>query len=530
MKFTHSASRLITILAWLTAFCCSPAIVSAAAAAPAKSSSAINYTFDDSPLDRSNQDRLTSYADMLDKVTPGVVGVYPSRLAQPVRRGRTLQQYFNRYGTTPPAPVPDWTDSKGVNYWYIGVGSGCVISADGYILTNNHVVDDETEEQADAVLVKLGDGRELQAKIIGTDRASDLALIKIDAKNLPTIKMADSDKLRVGDIVFAVGNPMDVGMTVTHGIVSAVGRSDLDLLSDDQHPGTGFENFIQTDASINPGNSGGPLVDAEGRLVGLNSVIESPSGGSIGIGFAIPSTLARHVADDLMKDGRVRRGALGVGTEEVDHNLAEALHMPNTHGALLKDISAGSPAAKSGLQPGDVVVKINNDEVDTAGKLRYLVALSDPGTAINVTILRDGKPQVVKVVLEDREQLYQEVNGLAPVRSSPSREAAPTANNSAPGTGEILAGVSLTPVTGKVRQDLELPNEISGLVVTDVAGNSPYAYEFSIGTVITQVNKKPVVTLEDLIAALKPGELNLFYVYRNDKTAIVTQMVPGAAK
>ena len=241
MKFTHSASRLITILAWLTAFCCSPAIVSAAAAAPAKSSSAINYTFDDSPLDRSNQDRLTSYADMLDKVTPGVVGVYPSRLAQPVRRGRTLQQYFNRYGTTPPAPVPDWNDSKGVNYWYIGVGSGCVISADGYILTNNHVVDDETEEQADAVLVKLGDGRELQAKIIGTDRASDLALIKIDAKNLPTIKMADSDKLRVGDIVFAVGNPMDVGMTVTHGIVSAVGRSDLDLLSDDQ-PGKMWRN------------------------------------------------------------------------------------------------------------------------------------------------------------------------------------------------------------------------------------------------------------------------------------------------
>jgi len=552
MKLTQSASRFITIVAWLTASCWSPAFVSSASAATTKPSSTINYSFDETPLDRANQDHLSSYADMLDKVTPAVVGVYPSRMAQPERRGRSLQQYYNRYGTTPPPIDPDWTDTKGVNYWYIGVGSGCVISSDGYILTNNHVVDDENEQPADAVLVKLSDGRELIAKVIGADKASDLALIKIDAKDLPTIKMADSDKLRVGDIVFAVGNPMDVGMTVTHGIVSAVGRSDLGLLDDPQNPsstGTGFENFIQTDASINPGNSGGPLVDSQGRLVGLNSVIESPSGGSIGIGFAIPSTLARHVADDLIRDGRVRRGALGVGTEEVDHNLAEALHMPNTHGALVKDVSAGSPAAKSGLQAGDVVVKINNDEVDTAGKLRYLVALSDPGTAIDVTILRDGKPQIMKVVLADREQMYQEINGLAPVRGSSSAPSAlppfqtnPIGNNPAPtadampAAGEIMAGLSLTPVTAGIRQDLQLPNNLGGLVVTDVSRTSPYAYEFKVGTVITQVNKKTVSTLDDLSAALKPGELNLFYVYRYDETtntgttAIVTHMVPSAAK
>jgi serine protease Do len=534
MKRTHSAYRSLTILAWLTAFCCSPAFTYAASTEAAQSSSPLNYTFDDTPLDRSNQDRPTSYSDMLDKVTPAVVEVNPSRSSLSSRgRNPRLQQYLQRLygGNQPPA---DWTDAKGTNYWYIGTGSGCIISSDGYILTNNHVVDNENDQPADAILVKLSDGRELQAKVIGTDKETDLALIKIDARDLPTIKLTDSEKLRVGDIVFAVGNPMDVGTTVTHGIISALGRSDLGLLDDDNSQTAGFEDFIQTDASINPGNSGGPLVDAEGRLVGLNSVIESPSGGSIGIGFAIPSSLARHVADDLIKNGKVRRSALGVKPTDVDHNLAQALHLPNTRGALVNEVTAGSPADKSGLRPDDVVVKINNDEVDSAGKLRYLVGLSDPGTTVNVTVFRNGQPQVVKVLLQDRDQVFQEANGLAPVRNATAGSSSPTANN-VPASGEVLTGLALTPLTAALRQNLQLPKGINGLVVDDVADGSPYGYDFQTGTVIMQVNQQPVATVEDLRAALKPGQINLFYVFRkddsgNEHAAIVTHFVPGAAR
>jgi len=570
MKRTHSAYWLITLLAWLTAFSWSPAQTAVPAAkntasspvatAAAKPNSPLNYTFDDSPLDRSNREQLSSYSDILDKVTPAVVGVYPSQLARPPRqrnslRAQQLEQYLQQMGVTPPSQSPSylppsvWTDALGANYRKIGTGSGCIISSDGYILTNNHVVSDDNDQLYDAVLVKLSDGRELPAKIIGTDKGTDLALIKIDAQNLPTVKMANSDKLRVGDVVFAIGNPMDVGMTVTHGIVSALGRSSLGLL-DDSDPQTGaafagFENFIQTDASINPGNSGGPLVDAQGRLVGLNSVIESTSsGGSIGIGFAIPSVLARHVADDLIKDGKVRRGVLGVSPKDLDHNLAQNLNLPNTRGALLNEITVGSPAAKSGLKPDDVVIKINNDEVDSAGKLRYLIALADPGTTVDLTVLRDGKPQVVKVLLGDRDQMIQEANRLAPVRNDEPMTLAdaigrasrnPSNTSSTPASGDILAGLALTPVTPDLRQQLSLASDVNGLVVTDVARNSPFAYEFSIGTVIMQVNKQPVATVEELRAALKPGELNLFYVNRKDAsgtdhTAIVTMMVPGAGK
>jgi serine protease Do/serine protease DegQ len=584
MKRTYNtAYPFITLLACVTAFCPLAALAAASGSVSKAAASPINYTFDETPLNRADQDRLTSYADMLDKVTPAVVGVYPSRTAlQPRQRGPRNRNngggnggggygnggggngggfgnggggggfgggngygngggYGGGYGNgaNPQAEInePDWTDAKGTKYWFIGVGSGCIISSDGYILTNNHVVTAENDEPAAAVLVKLSDGREFQARVIGTDKETDLALIRIDAKDLPTMKMADSEKLRVGDIVFAVGNPMDVGTTVTHGIISALGRSDLGLL-DESDPQTqsvtsGYEDFIQTDASINPGNSGGPLVDAEGRLVGLNSVIESPSGGSIGIGFAIPSSLARHVADDLIKDGKVRRGMMGVSLKEVDNNLAQALALPTTRGALLEDVAAGSPAAKSGLQRYDVVVKVNNDPVDSVGKLRYLISLSDPGTTVNVTIYRDGKPQVVKVLLGDHDQMTQVASELAPVRGSANTPGS-AANNGA-ASGEVLAGVALTPVTAAVRQDMDLPNDIKGLVVNDVAANSPYAYEFPIGTVIMQVNQHPVATIEDLRAALKPaGQLNLFYVNRQDQdgnshTAIVTQMVPATA-
>ncbi|HTB64254.1 MAG TPA: trypsin-like peptidase domain-containing protein, partial [Opitutales bacterium] len=354
----------------------------------AAKSSAINYNFDNSALDRSNKSLLSSYSDMLDQVTPGVVGVYPSSKINPDtitlsglsaggRRGGgfggpgggagNLGNGPGNGGGAPlggvPAPGatgggrrggraggslitqfppnhPDWSDANSTDYWFMGVGSGCIISSDGYILTNHHVIEDNVVPTGnganvtvttDAVLVKLPDGREFPAKVIGSDESTDLALLKIDAKNLPTIKMADSDKLKVGDIVFAIGNPMDVGLTVTHGIISAIGRSQVASTDDSADTKVHVENFIQTDASINEGNSGGPLVDAQGRLIGLNSEILSASraGGSIGIGFAVPSNLARHVADDLTKEGKVSHGGLGVTSQEIDHNLAQVLGIAN---------------------------------------------------------------------------------------------------------------------------------------------------------------------------------------------------------
>lgn len=524
---------------------------------------AINYTFDAAALNRSNQSQLTSYGDMLDKVTPGVVGVYPSTKTNPDllqisaargsgtgRGGRGAPGApGNGPAATPPASTdpglsgppsatppsgtgrggrgrrgggglallppnkPDWSGPDSTDYWYLGVGSGCIISADGYILTNHHVVTD-AQFGIDAILVKLPDGREFSAKVIGSDEATDLALLKIEAKNLPTIKMADSDKLHVGDIVFAIGNPMDVGLTVTHGIVSAMGRQ-VNSSEDPTQAKLHFENFIQTDASINEGNSGGPLVDAEGRLIGLNSEILSAgrAGGSIGIGFAVPSNLARHVADDLINGNTVHRGVLGVGSQDIDHNLALAMGMPNTHGAIVTTIDERSPAAKSDLQRYDVVLKVNDNEVDSTGKLRYLVALADPGSAVNLTVLRNGQPKNVKVVLADRSVLYADNGGGSTAATvSPAPTAAPARNN-----GELLTGVTITPLTEDLHNASGMdvvPSDVQGLIVTQVQTNSPYFNLFRSGAVIMEVNKKPITTMDELKANLKTGGLNMFYIYQ----------------
>jgi Do/DeqQ family serine protease len=483
---------------------------------------------------------------MLSKVTPGVVGVYPSSKINPDsiqssaaalslnqgqvpgqgrrngRRGGNPSQTPPSSDVAPQLPPnkPDWSDASSTDYWIMGVGSGCIISKDGYILTNHHVIADDSVSvrggsvtvKIDAVLVKLPDGREYPAKIIGSDEATDLALLKIDAKDLPTIKMADSDKTRVGDIVFAIGNPMDVGLTVTHGIISAIGRSQVSSSDDPVPAKVHIESFIQTDASINEGNSGGPLVDAQGRLIGLNSQILSSSndGGSIGIGFAVPSNLARHVADDLIRDGKVSRGVLGVGSQEVDHNLAQIMGIPNTHGAIVTSVDEQSPAGKIGIQRYDVVTKVNDAEVDSPDKLRYLVGMSDPGSNINLTVLRDGKPKVVNVVLADRDKLYPEeaVSDL-----NPSPVVTPAALPPARNNGELLTGVSLLPLTPDLRASEQLADNINGLIVLDIAPNSPYFNLFRTGTVIMEVNKKPVSTLQELKAQLKPGELNMFYIY-----------------
>ena len=301
------------------------AMAPGARAAGANGAGGVPIAYDDTPLDRSNLQMVTSYADMLDKVVPAVVSVYTTINVPPGSRQEQMQQLLRRYyGNSQPPDGAANGDTSGKPTVF-GVGSGSILTADGYILTNRHVILGPRQEPVDGIHVKLQDGREFDAKLVGSDEKTDIAVLKIAAAGLPVMKLANSDKLRVGDIVFAVGNPMDVGFTVTHGIVSATGRSSLGLL-DESEDGSGssdtFEDFIQTDASINEGNSGGPLVDAQGRLVGMDSAIMSTSrsGGSIGIGFAIPSSLLRQVVRDLTVYGSVRRGFLGVEIQDLDHD------------------------------------------------------------------------------------------------------------------------------------------------------------------------------------------------------------------
>jgi serine protease Do len=470
-----------------------------------KSAAPIGYVYDTAPIDRSNAERLTSYADMLDQVTPAVVSVYTSRkVSIPLSGGSRMQNYLRRmYNLSPDATDPQASVERTIPN---GVGSGCIISSDGYILTDHHVVTtDDQGDLADDIVVKLPDGREFDAKLIGADELTDVALLKIDAKDLPTIKLADSDKLKVGDIVFAVGNPLDVGLTVTKGIVSALGRTNVEVGND-----AGFEDYIQTDASINLGNSGGPLVDADGRLIGLNTAIYSTdqSGGSIGIGFAIPSALARHVVDGLIKDGQVKRGSLGVKLQDLDRNLAEAMGLPNTHGALLSEVDPAAPAGRAGIERGDVVVKMDGQEVDSPGKLRYLVALDEPGQTVNLTVMRDGKEQGFKVRLGDWGAMY----GAGSASANQSGLVTSAAPNPRATPSGLLGGVTLEPLTPELLQQENLPNTLNGLLITRMSPVTAYE-DLNAGMVIVEVNNHPVTSLVELKAQLKPGAVNIFYVY-----------------
>ena len=310
-----------------------------------------------------------SYADAAKKAVPAVVYVYTSqevKTPHPFLNDPLFRHFFgDRFG--------DQTQRQS------GLGSGVVVSADGYILTNNHVV-----EGADEIEVASSDGRKFKAKIVGADPESDLAVLKIhpDAK-LPTITFAASDSMRVGDVVLAIGNPFGVGQTVTSGIVSALGRSNLGINT--------FENFIQTDAAINPGNSGGALIDSNGLLVGINTAIYSQSGGSMGIGFAIPVSLARSVMEQIIKTGTVTRCWIGVEVQEISPDLAESFSLPSRAGAIITGVMRGSPADKAGVRPGDVLLAVADKPVKDAQVMLDLIASLTPGQPAKFRIRREGK-------------------------------------------------------------------------------------------------------------------------------------------
>ncbi|WP_027713348.1 serine endoprotease DegQ [Dickeya chrysanthemi] len=337
---------------------------------------------------------LPSLAPMLEKVLPAVVSVHVE--GTQVQRQRIPEEFKFFFG-------PNTPSEKQNTRPFEGLGSGVIINAEkGYVLTNNHVVNN-----ADKIQVQLNDGREYDAKLIGRDEQTDIALLQLsDAKNLTEIKLADSDQLRVGDFAVAVGNPFGLGQTATSGIISALGRSGLNL--------EGLENFIQTDASINRGNSGGALVNLRGELIGINTAILAPSGGNVGIGFAIPSNMAQNLAQQLVEFGEVKRGLLGIKGSEMTSEIAKAFKVEAQRGAFVSEVIPKSAAAKAGIKAGDVLVSLDGKPINSFAELRAKVGTTAPGKTVRIGLLRDGKQQEVAVVLDNSANVTTNADTLSP--------------------------------------------------------------------------------------------------------------------
>jgi serine protease Do len=438
-----------------------------ASAQPQSDAKKLDLTIDASPLVQTASARLVSYADVVEPVQKTVVSVYSTKI---VRQRLQMNPLFRELFGDQAPPERESREE--------GLGSGVIVTADGYIITNNHVV-----EGADELNVSLSDEREFKAKVIGADPKTDIAIIKIEAEGLPTATLADSDRIRVGDVVFAVGNPLGIGQTVTMGIVSAKGRS-VGILDDVQ----GYEDFIQTDAAINQGNSGGALVDAGGRLVGINSAILSTSRGNIGIGFAVPVNLAASIMRSLIETGKVARGRLGVQVDPLTPELAEALGIKkDTRGVMIVEVVPDTAAERAGLKRSDVIVSVNERIVSSSNDIRLLISQLLPGTEVALQVIREGEEVVVKATLDAVPG-----EGL-------------TENN-------LLEGITVDPLSDELRRQLSIPRTISGVAVSAVEPSSPYAALFSEGMVILEINRRPVTDADSAREALRDGR-NLLYVY-----------------
>jgi serine protease Do len=371
------------------------------------------------------------------------------------------------------------------------LGSGVIVSENGYILTNNHVV-----KGADEIKVILYDKREFKGKVVGTDPRTDLAVVKIKANNLPTLSLGDSSKLKTGDIVLAIGNPFGLNQTITMGIVSAVGRSNIGLAD--------FEDFIQTDAAINPGNSGGALVNGSGQLVGINTAIFSTSGGYMGIGFAIPSDMAKSVMDSIIKHGKVIRGWLGVSIQDLTPELAKSLGMKGTEGALIAGVESSSPADKAGFKQGDLVTEINGKKIADVTNLRNTVAATSPGTRVEFKIIRNGKELSITATLGE----YREKKIVKKTEYD-----------------NALKGVTVQELTPSLRDKLNLPEGFVGVAVTDVGSESPAQGLLQANDVIQEVDRKPIRSAreyEEIVSKIGRRDTVLLLIYRDGGSVYLT--------
>ena len=417
----------------------------------------------------------TSYADIVNKTSPAVVRIASERKAQSNPQGEfPFGDMFREFFRQENRPRVER-----------GAGSGVIVNANGTILTNYHVV-----EGAEKLTIQMLDNKTYPATVIGTDQPSDLAVLKIEGENFPFLNLGDSNQVRVGDIVLAIGNPLGIGQTVTAGIISAKGRQTG--LSD----GTSFQDFLQTDAPINRGNSGGALVNVSGELIGINSQIVSDSGGggNIGIGFSIPSNMAKTVMEQLLKDGKVRRGMLGVGIQDVTEEVAKSLELKEAKGVLVNSISPGSAAEKAGIKQGDIITAINGEATDDSNVLRNKVAGTAPGTEIKVTVWRGGKAQDFNATLQEFEIKTQ----------TSERQKKENENNDNKQTESGKLGLSVQPLTPAIARELGVPTDTQGLVISEVDENGAAAEKgIERGDVITQVNNQPVKTEDEFQAAIE---------------------------
>ncbi len=408
-------------------------------------------------------DNLPSLAPMLDEVTPAVVNIATEGRVTVQQNQLYADPYFRRFFNIP----------ENVQRKTQSLGSGVIVDAErGLVLTNNHVI-----ENAVQITVTLRDGRQLEAELVGSDPETDVAVIRIPAENLTAVKPADSDALRVGDYVVAIGNPFGLGQTVTSGIVSALGRSGLGI--------EGYEDFIQTDASINPGNSGGALVNLRGELVGINTAIFSQSGGNIGIGFAIPINLSLHIMEQIVSNGEVDRGFIGIATQDLSPELAEALGVNNQGGAVIVNITQGSPAEQAGLQPGDVLVSINGETVNSAADVRNRIGLMPVGTNISFEIVRDGKRQKLTTQVSSRKQFS---TTMAPVEN------------------RRLEGIKFS--------DIDRNNPyygvVEGVMVSEIdQGSVAWRSGLRQGDIITSINREPVASTKQFFDLLSRNDRGL---------------------
>ncbi len=429
------------------------------------------------PTSDGQGDKLPTLAPMLEKVTPAVVNI--STQSHVAERDNPLLQdpFFRRFFGLP--------ESKPRQQRSQSLGSGVIIDADnGYVLTNNHVI-----AKAREISVHLRDGRILEAELVGADPEADVAVIQVPAEGLTALSMADSDELQVGDFVVAIGNPFGLGQTVTSGIVSALGRSGLGI--------EGYEDFIQTDASINPGNSGGALVNLRGELVGINTAIVAPGGGNVGIGFAIPSNMARELMGQLVVYGEIRRGRLGVSGQTLNPELAKAFGLDLHKGVLISSVEPGAAADQAGMKVGDVVIGINGRLVEDTADLRNAIGILRAGADVKLKLIREGKQRTITAKIEAPAQLQFEARQLH----------------------QRLEGLIL----GSIIEDSPLYGKVDGLLVLEVAPGS-YTWRAGLrrGDVITSVNRRMVSNREALEEALKlSGQSLLLNIRRGNRALFV---------
>nr|WP_166548029.1 Do family serine endopeptidase [Porphyrobacter sp. SLTP] len=431
-----------------------------------------------------------SFADLTAQLQPAVVNIATRQRVEVANNpfaGTPFAELFNRRGGGEGGGQPQTREAQ-------SLGSGFIISADGYVVTNNHVISPpDTRAKLESITITLPDGTEYEADLVGADAASDLAVLKIRAnRTFPFVRFGDSSAARVGDWVVAIGNPFGLGGTVTSGIISAVYRN--------TGQGGPYDRFLQTDASINRGNSGGPLFDMRGNVIGINNAIFSPSGGSVGIGFAIPAEIAAPIVEKLREGREIERGYLGVGLAPIDEDFAASLGLPKRRGELVQTVQDDSPAARAGLRPGDVVTKVNGKDVTADQTVSFLVANLQPGAKVPVELLRSGERLALSVTLGKRPpeaELLQQGQTFDPDAEEPM---APGTSDS---TIEQKLGMQVTPMTAAIARSLGVPADTKGVVIAAVDPNSDAARKgLRRGDIILSANYQPTATVEELLAQI----------------------------